>query len=47
MTKEYKWYAVVSPKGAKSINAFTIEEKEFLINMGYKFKEISIYIKTK
>ena len=42
MAKEYKWYAVVSPKGTKSINAFTSEEKEFLTNMGYKLKEISI-----
>lgn len=47
MKKEYKWYSVVSPKGTKSVNAFTSEEKEFLINIGYMLKEISIDFKTK
>lgn len=47
MANEYMWYTVVSPKGTKSVNAFTSEEKEFLISIGYKLKEISIYFKTK
>lgn len=47
MANEYKWYSVVSPKGTKSINAFTSEEKDILINAGYRLKEISIYLKTK
>ena len=40
MENNYRWYRVVSPKGAKTINAFKRNEADFLKSIGYSLEEI-------
>ena len=48
MENNYNWYTVVSPKGKKTINAFTNKEASYLKSIGYDLKEVvSISYKVK
>ena len=47
MANNYHWYKVVSPKGEKTINAFTNEEVCYLTSIGYDLTEVSISFKIK
>ena len=40
MENNYNWYTVVSPKGKKTINAFTKKEAGYLKSIGYDLKEV-------
>ena len=40
MENNYKWYNVVSPKGIKTINAFTQKESDYLKSIGYTLKQV-------
>ena len=42
MENNYHWYKVVSPKGTKTINAFTQKEAEYLKSIGYTLNEAAI-----
>ena len=42
MANKYRWYKVVSPKGEKTINAFTNEEVCYLTSIGYDLTEVSV-----
>lgn len=42
MENNYNWYTVVSPKGKKTINAFTKKEAGYLKSIGYDLKEVAI-----
>ena len=37
----YRWYTVVSPKGKKTINAFTRKDADYLKTIGYTLKEVA------
>ena len=41
MEKNHHWYKVVSPKGEKTINAFTNKEASYLKSLGYDLKEVA------
>ena len=40
MANNYHWYKVVSPKGIKTINAFTNKEACYLKSIGYDLTEV-------
>ena len=40
MENKYHWYTVVSPKGKKTINAFTHKEADYLKSIGFTLKEV-------
>ena len=42
MENKYLWYKVVSPKGKKTINAFTQKESDYLKSIGYSLDVVSI-----
>ena len=41
MENNYLWYTVVSPKGKKTITAFTQKEADYLKSIGYTLKEVA------
>ena len=40
--ENYHWYTVVSPKGKKTINAFTKKEADYLKSIGFSLDVVSI-----
>lgn len=42
MENNYHWYKVLSPKGEKTLNAFTQKEADYLKSIGYTLKAVSI-----
>ena len=47
MENNYNWYTVVSPKGKKTIIAFTKKDAGYLKSIGYDLKEVTISYKVK